>query len=243
MGNIDLQHELSAPGDVLDLPDDIGHRELAVCVGRRADIDGERYLPGMTLVAPGIALMYPTVPTNPPSSVRQNSSIATMHSAAPGQGIAPQRHRHRPGMAGHAAQTCREPRRPRNRGHDSNGQVFRPPIPAPARCEVRHRRAIRLSPLPPPRCDRDRGRTPKAPRATSLRRGPLTQARARRRFLRPRDCPAVVEAKRTPSSSAKPVTSMANGNRRPLLCRSATQEMAVISPSGPSHLPASRTVS
>src|SRR6266446_875666 len=39
--------------------------------------------PGMTLVAPGVAWMYPTVPTSPPWPVRQNSSIATMHSAAP----------------------------------------------------------------------------------------------------------------------------------------------------------------
>ena len=46
-----------------------------------------------------------------------------------------------------------------------------------------------------------------------------------------------------PSSSAKPVTSIANGNRRPLRLRSATQEIAAINPSGPSHLPASRTVS
>ena len=37
--------------------------------------------------------------------------------------------------------------------------------------------------------------------------------------------------------------SIANDNRRPLLCRSPTQEIAVINPSGPSHLPASRTVS
>ena len=55
--------------------------------------------------------------------------------------------------------------------------------------------------------------------------------------------PSSVEAKRTPSSSAKPVTSIANGSRRPLRCRSATQEIAVTRPSGPSHLPASRTVS
>ena len=52
-----------------------------------------------------------------------------------------------------------------------------------------------------------------------------------------------VEANRTPSSSANPVTSMAKGNRLPRRLRSATQEIAVIRPSGPSHLPASRTVS
>src|SRR5436305_148204 len=39
--------------------------------------------PGITLVAPGNALIVPTVPTRPPSSVLQNSSIALMHSAAP----------------------------------------------------------------------------------------------------------------------------------------------------------------
>ena len=55
--------------------------------------------------------------------------------------------------------------------------------------------------------------------------------------------PSSVDANRTPSSSANPITSTANGNRRPRLCKSATQEIAVIRPSGPSHLPASRTVS
>ena len=40
--------------------------------------------------------------------------------------------------------------------------------------------------------------------------------------------PSSVEAKRTPSSSAKPVTSIANGNRLPRRFRSATQEIAVI---------------
>ena len=55
--------------------------------------------------------------------------------------------------------------------------------------------------------------------------------------------PSSVEANRTPSSSANPITSIADGNRRSRLCNSATQEIAVISPSGPSHLPASRTVS
>jgi len=55
--------------------------------------------------------------------------------------------------------------------------------------------------------------------------------------------PSSVEAKRTPSSSAKPTTSIANGNRCPRRFRSVTQEIAVINPSGPSHLPASRTVS
>ena len=55
--------------------------------------------------------------------------------------------------------------------------------------------------------------------------------------------PSSVEAKRTPSSSAKPTTSIANGSRTPRRFRSATQAIAVITPSGPSHLPASRTVS
>ena len=55
--------------------------------------------------------------------------------------------------------------------------------------------------------------------------------------------PSSVEANRTPSSSAKPVTSIAKGNRTPRRFRSATQAIAVITPSGPSHLPASRTVS
>ena len=39
--------------------------------------------PGMTLVAPGAALMVPTVPTSPPSSALQKASMAAMHSAAP----------------------------------------------------------------------------------------------------------------------------------------------------------------
>ena len=56
--------------------------------------------------------------------------------------------------------------------------------------------------------------------------------------------PSSVEANRTPSSSAKPTTSIAKGNRTPRRFRSATQAIAVmITPSGPSHLPASRTVS
>jgi hypothetical protein len=74
-------------------------------------------------------------------------------------------------------------------------------------------------------------------------RGRARRARSRSNVPATARLPSRVEAKRTPSSSAKPTTSIANGNRTPRRFRSATQAIAVITPSGPSHLPASRTVS
>ena len=55
--------------------------------------------------------------------------------------------------------------------------------------------------------------------------------------------PSSVEEKRTPSSSAKPITSRAKGSRTPSRAISATHSSAMMRPSGPSHLPASRTLS
>ena len=78
--------------------------------------------PGMTLVAPGVAWMYPTVPTSPLASVRQNSSIAPMHSAAPR--VAAKRHRHRAGVPGHAGQPRGKPCRTSDRADHTDGQVL-----------------------------------------------------------------------------------------------------------------------
>ena len=61
---------------------------------------------------------------------------------------------------------------------------------------------------------------------------------------RPAPCePHSVEAKRTPSSSPKATTSMANGKRLPDLNAAFTTSIAVTTPSGPSNRPALRTVS
>src|SRR5450755_1891244 len=45
VGDVELQHELAALGDIFDAADDVGHRELAVRIRRRAHVDRERYLP------------------------------------------------------------------------------------------------------------------------------------------------------------------------------------------------------
>ena len=55
--------------------------------------------------------------------------------------------------------------------------------------------------------------------------------------------PSSVAEKRTPSSSAKPATSIANGSLVPLAFSACTHSMAATTPSIPSYFPASRTVS
>ena len=55
--------------------------------------------------------------------------------------------------------------------------------------------------------------------------------------------PIKVALKRTPSSSAKPITSIANGSLFFLAFKDSTHSMAAMTPSMPSYLPASRTVS
>ena len=42
VSNVQLQKQLAALGDIFDSPDDIGDGKLAVRIGGRADIDGER---------------------------------------------------------------------------------------------------------------------------------------------------------------------------------------------------------
>ena len=243
VGDVDLQRELAALGDVLDPSDDVGDRELAVRIGRRADIDGERYLPRDDIGRAGHRMDVADGADQPvfvgPAELLDRDDAF----GGAGERVAPQRHRHGAGVAGHAGQAGRQPCRARDRGDDTDRQVLALPAPAPARCAVRHRPAIRCGPARRRRYDRDRDRIGQAHRASKCRRRPLRRARSRSKVPATARLPSSVEAKRTPSSSAKPVTSMANGNRRPRLCRSATQEIAVISPSGPSHLPASRTVS
>jgi hypothetical protein len=55
--------------------------------------------------------------------------------------------------------------------------------------------------------------------------------------------PSSVVPKRTPSSSPKPITSIAKGSFFFCLFKASTHSMALITPSMPSYLPASRTVS
>ena len=57
MGHVEVQRKLSPLCDRFDLPNDFADCALAVVVRRRADIDGEVCLPGITLVAPGEAWM------------------------------------------------------------------------------------------------------------------------------------------------------------------------------------------
>ena len=243
VGDVDLQRQLAALGDRFDPPDDIGHRELAVRVGRGADVDGEGHLSRDHIGRAGHRVDVADGADQPaldrfgrtPRSRRCIRRRPPAHRAAAPS--APFRHG-RPCRSGSPRAGWRpisqSPRRPAGCSL---------PAPAPARCAVRHRQATRGAHAPPRRCDRDRGRISMSASRIEIPARSLAPSTLSSKVPATARLPSSVDAKRTPSSSANPVTSMANGSRRPRLFRSATQAIAVIRPSGPSHLPASRTVS
>ena len=80
--------------------------------------------PGITLVAPGMR-------ADGTDGADQSGAICLAefldrHDAFGGarQRIAPQRHRHRAGMAGHAGEICRQPRGAGYRRHHADGKVL-----------------------------------------------------------------------------------------------------------------------
>ena len=226
VGDVDLQRQFAPLRDRLDAADDIGDRELAVNPPHR--MSSVNAVPGITLVAPGSAVMAPTVPTSPAPSALQTPRPRRCIRRHP-QRVAPQRHRHR------AAWPCR-------RG--SPPAAWRRRWPSPRRagrfccsstgpcsmcssayaCSSRRLRAA--APM---------GWSPNCTMASLMVR-PLNRAH-RRAFVEGAIArlPSKVEANRTPASSAKPTTSIANGKRTPRRFRSATQAIAVMIPSGPSR--------
>src|SRR5712691_8195964 len=231
VGDIDLQQQLSTPGDSFDLADDVGHRKLAVGVRGGADIDRERHLAWNDIGRAGHRMDVPDSPDQPTfvgPAERLDRDDAFRGTR---QRIAPQQHRHGAGMPGHAGETCREPRRARYRGHNPDRQAFA--FKHRSLLDMQFDIAVQLA--SGPRCDNaSRIEIPWRSLAPSTLSSKVP-ATAR--------LPSKVDANRTPSSSAKPMTSMAKGNLCPRLCMAPTQEIAVTSPSGPSHLPASCTVS
>ena len=80
--------------------------------------------PGMTLVAPGSAVMAPTVPTRP-ALVRLAEFLDRDDAfGGAGQRVAPQRHRHRAGVTGHAGEVRRQPRGAGYCRHHADGKVL-----------------------------------------------------------------------------------------------------------------------
>jgi hypothetical protein len=196
----------------------------------------------MTLVAPGSAVMAPTVPTRPAPSVLQNSSTATMHSAAPASAS-------RRSAIGTVPAW---PAMPERFAASRVAPDIAVTTPTGRFCCFQHRPLLDMQFDIGMQLAAGTGR-----RADMLRFEPklhhrlahgeaVRVARVEHALIKvpaTARLPSKVEAKRTPSSSAKPTTSIANGNRTLRRFRSATQAIAVITPSGPSHLPASRTVS
>ena len=171
--------------------------------------------PGITLVAPGFASILPTVPTSPafvgPAEFLDRDDAF----GRARQRVAPQRHRHRAGVAGHAGQSCREPGGARDRRHHADRQVFLLPAPAPARCAVRHRPSnSRRARAAAPICVGIEAECAIASRIEMPARSRVLSTLSSNVPATAR-LPSSVEAKRTPSSSANPTTSIANGNRFP----------------------------
>ena len=111
----------------------------------------------------------------------------------------------------------RKPRRARDRGHHPDRQILlfqhRPLLDV--QFEIGEQFAAR------PRGGADmigiEAELRQAPRASKCRRSSLVPSTLSTKVPATARLPSSVEAKRTPSSSAKPITSIANGNRRPLL--------------------------
>ena len=214
MGDVDLQRQLAAFGD--------GSRSGGRCRPPRA-CDGYRSgarismvketCPGMTLVAPGIGV---DVADGADQAVRVGPAKLLDRDDAFGgarQRIAPQRHRHRAGMTGHAGEADRQPRGAGDRRDHADRQIV----------ALQHRPLLDVqfdigeqfaaARAPPRRYDRGRDRIAPAPRASRCRRWSLTASTLSSNVPATARLPSRVDAKRTPSSSAKPVTSTANGSR------------------------------
>src|SRR5450631_1505078 len=94
VGDVELQHELAAFGDIFDSADNVGHRELAVRIRGRADIDGERYLSRDDIGRTGHGM---DVSDGPDQAVFVGpAELFDFDNAfrSPRQRIAPQQHRH-----------------------------------------------------------------------------------------------------------------------------------------------------
>ena len=243
MGDVDLQRKFAAFGDLFDLPDDIGHRHLAMRVGRRAHVDGERNPPRDHIGGAGHRVDIADGADQP--ALVGAAKFLDRNDAFGGarQRVAPQRHRHRAGVTGHAGHAHREAGGAGYRGHHADRQVLLLQHRSLLDVQFDISDATRGARAPPRRYDRDRGRNWSSASRIEIPARSLAPSTLSSNVPATARLPSSVEAKRMPSSSAKPVTSTANGSRFPRLLRSATQEIAVISPSGPSHLPASRTVS
>ena len=159
--------------------------------------------------------MSPTVPTSP--ALVGLAEFLDRDDAFGGarQRIAPQRHRHRAGMAGHTGEARRQPRGARDRRHHADGKVFllqnRPLL------DVQFDIGKQLAAGARGSADTI-GIEPEllsAPRASRGRRGRATFSTPSSKVPATARLPSSVEANRTPSSSAKPMTSTANGSRLP----------------------------
>ena len=197
----------------------------------------------MTLVAPGVAWMYPTVPTSPRRIGQAQLLDLDDAFGRARQRVAPQCHRHGAGVTGHAGEPRRQTGGAGNRADHADRQIFR--LQHRALLDVQLDIGQQFAARPCGGADMIGVETELNQRLAhrDVRQRPWTPARVSLKVPATARLPSRVDANRTPSSSAKPVTSTANGKRFPRLLRSATQEIAVIRPSGPSHLPASRTVS
>ena len=196
---------------------------------------------GMTLTAPGIASIRPTVatrsrrlagrPAPPPASFRRRP-----------RGVLAQPHRHRAGVAGDAGHVDGEAatrRRSRSRPRPAGP---RPGAPAPARCAPRHSPA--RPPFAAPRpgsdglqpncCSASRTLTPSASSASSAA-GSSVPATARE--------PVSVTGKAHPFLVAEGQHLDREGQPLAAAWSSATAAIAAITPKLPSYLPALRTVS
>jgi hypothetical protein len=124
MGHVDLQHQIAALGDRIDIANDIGHRALAMHVGRRAQVDREGNLPRDHIGCAGHGVNVSDGPDQ--SAVVCAAQFLDRGDAFRGtrKRITAQQHRHRAGMAGHPGQVRRQPRRSGDRGDDADRQVF-----------------------------------------------------------------------------------------------------------------------
>ena len=124
VGDVELQREIAAFGCCLDLADNVGDREPAVHVGRRADVDGKGHLPRDHIggAGHGVDVADGADQAVPVGAAKMLDRADALGGAR--ERIAPQRHRYGAGVPGHAGQPRRHPCRARNRGDDADGKVF-----------------------------------------------------------------------------------------------------------------------
>ena len=221
---------------------DVGRGAPALLVRRCAEVDREPDLAGNHVGRPRRRLE----PSHGADELRLAPAARFDREHAfgrRGERVAPQRHRHGSRMPGHAFDLDEKAVGAVDGGDHADRQAFRLEHRALLDVQARRRRGFPPAAARRRRRARDRGRTPSAPRASTFHPCRGFRAACASKVPAIARLPSSVEPKRTPSSSAKPTTSIANGRRVPRALSVWTQSIAATTPSMPSYLPALRTVS